>query len=244
MKAILVDNEVLANEALAILLRDYCPNVEIVDTCTDTISGEQSIIRNHPDLVFLDIDMPGEGGLGLIERLRTPDFEVVFATAYNEYAVRAFQLSALDYITKPLTATQVVLTVQKATERIGQKRAAERFSVINEMFNGSPRRIILNTGKVDEVVYFDNLICCKSDGHCTFFHIAGKEKPLVTSTNLGAYIDTLEQFGFMQTHRAWLINEIHIARFHHADASFEMSNGMMIPLGRVYKQAVLAQFRR
>lgn len=224
------------------LLEEYCKTVEVAAVCCSAAEAEQAIRQHKPDVIFLDIEMPGENGLRFIERIGHPDFEVVFATAYNQHALRAFQLSALDYITKPITATQVTMTVQRAIERIGQKRAAERFAVMQELLTGKPRRMIVHTGKAEEIVYFDQLVCLEAEGRYTFFYLNNGTK-LMSSSNLGEYMDALAPYGFIRAHNSWAVNDAHILRYHVGDNVLEMDNKIRVPIGRVYKEEVLKQMR-
>src|SRR5215211_4982256 len=118
MKAILVDDEPDGIRALQKMLQVHCPHVEVIATCFNAVSAKQQITQSEPDVVFLDIQMPGKSGLDLLTEIYTKDFEVIFVTAHNEYMLQALQYSAADYLLKPVDEDRLVEAVQRAEKRL------------------------------------------------------------------------------------------------------------------------------
>ena len=122
IKSIIIDDENKAVTALEVALMDYCPEVSVVGKANSADEGIKEIQQKHPDLVFLDIEMPGMSGLEMIEHLTIRNFEVIFVTAYNQYAVRAFRVAAVDYLLKPVNVLDLIQAVKKVTERIKENK--------------------------------------------------------------------------------------------------------------------------
>ena len=128
MKAILVDDEKHCRDVLSLLLQKYCPQVKLLAACADGPEGVAAIEAFRPDLVFLDIEMPGMSGFDLLEACQYTGFDVIFTTAYNEYAIKAIRHNALDYILKPVDKDELILAVAKAQ----RERAARPASPVSE----------------------------------------------------------------------------------------------------------------
>ena len=122
IKAIIIDDEQHNRENLSQMISGHCPDVEVVAICKTAGEGRESILTTNPDLIFLDIEMPGGNGFSLLENLPRIDFEVIFVTAYNHYSLRAIKFSALDYILKPVDTNDLIAAVAKAKTKIQQKQ--------------------------------------------------------------------------------------------------------------------------
>ena len=131
MKAIIIDDEKRARVSLALLIQEYCPNVEIVAECENLSQGVKAIRKHNPDLVLLDIEMPGHSGLELLDFFDENDvnFSIIFTTAYNEYALQAFKFSAIDYLLKPINPEQLADAITRLEK---QKHKLENFKILKE----------------------------------------------------------------------------------------------------------------
>ncbi|NJO90168.1 MAG: response regulator [Chloroflexia bacterium] len=128
INALIIDDEAHCVEALMILLNKYCPNVNVISTCTDGECGLKSIEEHQPDLVFLDIAMPKMGGFDMLSRLDKIDFEIIFTTAYDNFAIKAFKVSAVDYLLKPVDKQELINAVNVAEERIELQKQNRQLS--------------------------------------------------------------------------------------------------------------------
>jgi two-component system, LytTR family, response regulator len=239
LKAILVDDEAPANTALQALLEMTCPDVNIVEVCESTAKAMEAIIRHQPDVLFLDIQMPHESGIDFLKRLGKFDFEVIFVTAFNQYAIDAFKLSAVDYVLKPVNAADVTLAIEKVSKRRQEKRKLEQYQILFEHIQGNTGRMMLpNKNGLYEVVRIPEIYYCKADGHTTHFFLTEK-RHLITGSNLGEYKTALLAYQFMQTHRSYIVNMSFVDKFNGQDEFLLLKNGQNIPIGKDYKNAVV-----
>ncbi|MFP4557422.1 MAG: LytR/AlgR family response regulator transcription factor [Bacteroidales bacterium] len=160
LKAIIVDDEEAALRALELLVQAYCPNVSIVAKGESVNEGLALIKKYNPDIVFLDIEMPHGNGFELIERSPNLNYEVIFITAYNQFAIKAFKYSAIDYILKPIDPDELVSAVQKVSEqREKQVSPRERYAILFDNIKEIlPRKLVLPTNKGISYVDLDNVI--------------------------------------------------------------------------------------
>lgn len=208
MKAIIVDDEKHARMALRGILEENFQQVDIIDECKNVPEAVISINKNKPDVVFLDISMPGQSGLELFDFFEDNiDFQVIFVTAYNEYALSAFEKSAIDYILKPVRIGALGRALSKVTKKELQNVAKlrENFDIYGD------KKIILNSGdglvflKLSEIVYL------KADGSYTHFVTTDKRK--ITVTKKISEYEKLEKLGsFIRIHRSQIINYNHIKK--------------------------------
>ena len=212
LRAIIIDDEPESLQAVTKQIELHCQQVEIVDTCDRGHKGIEAIALHQPDLIFLDIEMPGMTGLEMLERIPNINFGVIFITAYNKYALDAIKLSALDYLLKPLEIDELTAAVAKAEEKFNREKTLERFRVMIDLMEkqtkeqvNQSQRIALPNG--NNIIYesVENILYVEaSKQYCVFHFVDGKE--LTISHNIGYYEDTMEKFGFMRVHRSYIAN--------------------------------------
>jgi two-component system, LytTR family, response regulator len=258
MRCIIIDDEPDNVRVLALQLARHCPAVEIVGQYTDSIDGLRGIETLRPDLVFLDIEMPIMNGFQLLERLGTIQFQLVFVTAYDQYAVRAFRFSALDYLLKPVDTTELVNAVHRADQvRSGQAtqpttRAGtplmwpEQFDVLRAhhpaLGAGLPAKMALPHANGIAFVEISQILYAESDSNYTRFVLAGGETYLVSKT-LGDVQELLESRNFLRVHRTYIVNLDHIKRLVKGEGTYLiLSNGANIPVSRQQKERLLERF--
>jgi two-component system LytT family response regulator len=174
LKAVIVDDEVAALRTLELLLQAYCPNVTVVGKGESVREGLALVKKHNPDIVFLDIEMPEANGFELLEQLPDLNFEVIFITAYNQYAIKAFRYSAIDYILKPIDIDELVRAVDKVNELRKSKvnpreRYAALFQNIEEML---PRKLVIPTLGGHTYIDLNNVILMKSESDKLTFSLA------------------------------------------------------------------------
>jgi len=239
MKAILIDDEISSLDTLKIMLKDCCPELDIVACCLSTAEGLQSIVRHKPDIVFLDIEMPEENGLEFLLRLEKFDFEPIFVTGHSEYARQAFSVSAIDYLLKPVGIIDLKNAVVRATLQRNEQQELGRLRILYDTLQGKTKHIALQSRqRITEYIAITSIVRCQSDGPCTHFHLLDRRK-IITGKNLGEYIAILHEHGIQQAHRQHLVAISHVARFHHEDTLLELTNGDKIPLSRGFKESFL-----
>lgn len=209
IKAIIIDDEEHCCESLTLLLGKYCKNVDVV-VCTQSLTEAKQLIEKHqPDVVFLDVEMPKGTGFDLLGTFNEINFEVIFTTAYNHYALKAIKFSALDYLLKPINAEELITAVAKIKpERLNNKNAE---NLINNL-KGNANRIILNTSTGLEFVEVPEIIWCKAESNYTYIYLTNNRKVLATKT-LKEFEELLTEAGFFRVHHSNLINLKHMVKY-------------------------------
>ncbi len=204
MKSIIIDDEKQARISLALLLKEYCPEIEISADCENLPEGVKAIRKHKPDVVFLDIEMPGHSGLELLDFFdeKEVDFSIIFTTAYNEFAVQAFKLSALDYLLKPINPEELVFAVSKL-----KKQKKDQFSILSENINKEkPEKIAIPSGTDLLLLNISDIRYIKGEGAYSEVFMTDKAKHLV-SRNLKNFEDVLcSDKRFMRIHKSYIVN--------------------------------------
>jgi two-component system, LytTR family, response regulator len=248
MKTILLDDEPYCLDVLTVLLSEYCPSINIVAQYNDPVKALEAIQESPPDLLFLDIEMPRMNGFELLHRCTNIPFKVIFTTAYDKYAVRAFRFCALDYLLKPIDKTELIAAVHKATQPQPILQAQQLALVQQHRINPTPDRIALPTAT--ELVFTDvkDIIHCESDGSYTTFFIKGDSttiEKVMVSKSLREIEELLNSTQFFRSHQSHLIHLQHIKKVLRNDGSeIVMSDGRSIPIARSKKQEFLALIQK
>ncbi|WP_255491399.1 MULTISPECIES: LytR/AlgR family response regulator transcription factor [unclassified Dysgonomonas] len=241
IRAIIVEDEQNNRENLQKLLAKYCSSMEIIGLCTSALEGRQKIVELRPDLVFLDIEMPGGDGFSMLESLCIFDFEVIFVTAFTSYAIKAIKFSALDYIVKPIDIMELLKAVDKAKEKIHKKQQNSRMHNLldNRNREGNKKVIALPLSDKIEFVEIANIIHCQADGNYTFFHLKDGVKLLISKT-LKEYDELLSPLNFLRVHQSHLINLDEVKSFVKTDGGYiQMKDGTSITISRQRREMVL-----
>ncbi|MEP3389661.1 MAG: LytTR family DNA-binding domain-containing protein [Reichenbachiella sp.] len=216
LKAILVDDEQDSRQILSNYLSKYCPQVDLKAECKNIQEGLASIKAHQPDLVFLDIEMPFGTGFDLLEQLDEVNFETVFVTAYDNYAIQALNMSAAYYLLKPLDIDELVTAVEKIHEERKQSKNSFHVQVLLDNIkheNERPKKIMLPTFEGFEIVPIDQIIYCEADDNFTKFHLKDVIKPLLISKTLKHFENMLPTNKFVRIHRSSLINTDYVIRY-------------------------------
>lgn len=240
MTAIIVDDEKHCRDVLGLLLQRFCPQVQLLASCADGTEGYQAIEMHHPDLVFLDIEMPGMSGFDMLEACRFTKFDVIFTTAYNEYAIKAIRHNALDYILKPIDKDELVQSVQKAEQERLTRSSAKIDTFVEYLHRQKTGdRIALPTLEGLQIINSEEIYYCESDGGYTRFFLTNGKIVLISKT-LKEVEDVLETKGFCRVHHGYLINLRYVQRYIRGDGGeVIMENNKNIPVSRNKKQEFL-----
>ncbi len=242
MTAIIVDDEKHCREVLEHLLHKHCSQVKIIASCASGEEALSSIAKQHPDIVFLDIEMPGMNGFELLENFHHPEFEIVFTTAYNEYAIKAIKHSALDYLLKPVDKEELVQTIERAKEQKALK-SSQRINNLLEILNSKkkPRRFAVPTLEGLIMVDPEMILYCESDSaYCKLFFI-NQERPMVISKTLKDVEQVLQGDEFCRIHHSYLINMRCVQRYIRGEGGeVIINNGIHLPVSRSRKQDFLS----
>lgn len=216
ISTIIIDDEPGNIVTLSELTKQYCPDIEIVGTAPDPIKGYDLIKDTEPELVFLDIEMPYGNAFDLLDRLLPVTFEVIFVTAFNDYAIKAFKYAALDYLLKPVNINELKEAVNKVSNRIKEKNINSRINnLLNNLKseNAGLQKIALPTADGCHFEDIGNIMYLQSEGSYTYIHLKTKEKILVSKT-LKLFEDVLPPATFCRIHHSSLININYVKKYY------------------------------
>ncbi len=247
MKAILIDDEPDGIRALKKMLEVHCPQITIDATCSSAQQAKEKITELHPDVIFLDIQMPGKSGLELLTELPSRNFEVIFVTAHNEYMLQALQYSAADYLLKPVDEDRLMEAVERVEKRLQSGKKEERNEALlhnlSKAGNPSEMRLCLPTLKGFIVLKLDEIIYCEAERSYTIFHLEGK-KVVTVSRPLIEYEHLLEDTSFLRIHKSFLINMQHVKEYQKGEGGLViLSDGTEIEVSRRKKDMFLEKVK-
>lgn len=241
LKAIIVDDETKSRNNLRGFLKEYCQQVTICGEAESAAEAMKLIRQLSPDLVFLDIEMPGGSGFDLLKSLNKQDFEVIFVTAFDQYGIQAVKFCAIDYILKPIDIFELSKAVEKAQEQVQKKRENQRLTelVANIDRTDEEKRIALPLADKIEFIAVNQIIRLEADSNYTRILLEGKKEYLVCKT-LKEYQEILEVHNFIRTHQSHLINCRKIAAYVKTEGGYiQMSDGSSVPISRQKRDEVL-----
>lgn len=244
IRTVIVDDEKAGTEVFAIELGMYCPQIEIVAACNSAREGVEKITALRPDLVFLDIEMPFMNGFEMLQKFDRVDFEVVFVTAYDEFAVKAFKYSAADYLLKPVKREELTAAVEAVSDRLANRAKSDHIeallSNINFLQFNIPK-IAFPTFEGVEFVEIDEILYCEADGSYALIHLIDNKK-ILQSKSLKQVEAMLEGHRFLRIHQSYLINLNHIKRYLRGQGgAVILSGGKELPVSRAKKDGLLHQ---
>ena len=237
IKAIIIDDEPKIQKVLEIKLKEFCSDISVVDKANDVESAYQSILAHQPQVIFLDINMPGASGFKLLEKFETIDFEIIFVTGYNEYALDALKVSAVDYILKPLKTEDLINAVEKAKVRIEQKALVDNYKILQHNVNNlgsQDTQIAIMSSEAYEIVKISNITRCEGWNKYTKIYLDNGEV-LLSSSNIGTFREQLEPYNFYACHKSHLINKTKIKRYL-KEGTIILSDGAQVPVARRRKE--------
>ncbi len=239
INSIIVDDEKHGRENLAGLLGQYCTEVTVLGEA-DSVETAISLIQNkNPNLIFLDIEMPRGTGFQLLEHFKDFNFEVIFVTAYDSYAIKAIRFSAADYILKPINYNELQSAVAKAAKRIRLKEENERLKQLYwNMQQPANPRIGLPTSDRIQYIEVSKIIRCQGEGNYTHFYFE-ENKHLLVSKTLVEFEDLLQEYLFIRVHKTHLVNLKHVVAYVKTDGGeLLLSNGDYVAVSRRRKMFV------
>ncbi|MBL7733807.1 MAG: response regulator transcription factor [Chitinophagaceae bacterium] len=241
IKALIIDDEKKNTDNLAILLRKYCENIGPVSIAHTASEAREYITSHPPDLIFLDIQMPGEDGFEFLRSLSDILFEVIFVTAHDTYGIQAAKFSAIDYLLKPIIIDELTEAVRKAAKRIAQKKENTSLkNLLHYLKNNNSAEVKLALPLLHEtrLIPVKNIIRAESKNVYTYFFVEKGEK-IVVSKPLRFYEELLSEYGFIRTHQSHLINRSHVISLLSKDGiCIVMSDNSQIPVSRQRKDEV------
>ncbi len=238
--AIIVEDMPDALQLLKSDLQDNHPEIDIIDTAGSVVEAAKSLRKSTPDILFLDI-MLGDGtGFDVLEIFPELKSKIIFVTASDEFAIRAFKFAAIDYILKPYSNEELASAISKAKAQIQPN--SERLSILKDTLSSpeqKPNKISLHTLDKITIVALDDIIRCESDSNNTIFYLKDGEKVFVTKT-LKYFADMLKNYEFLRVHQSHLVNLQYISAFIKTDGGYLMlKNKETVPVSVRKKAAVI-----
>lgn len=242
IRGIIVEDERHSRETLRGMLDRYCKNVEIVAETDSYRGGLKEIREHHPDVVFLDIQMPDGSGFRMLEELDEINFEIIFTTAFDQFAIKAIKYSALDYLLKPIDPEELVRALKKVETKLSNQKVNQNIQVLLDNIkarDADPHKIILSTSEKIHIIETDQIIRCESDNYYTNFFLSDGKKILVSKT-LKENEQLLSDHNFIRPHKSHLVNVKFIKGFLKYDGGYiEMTDGSRIPVSRRKREKII-----
>ncbi len=242
MKVIIIDDEARARKSIADLLKFSPQDISLVAEAESVASGFAVITTHKPDLIFLDINMPDGTGFDLLKKLDNINFKIIFITAYEEYAVQAFEFSAIDYILKPVDPKKLFEAINRAHQLVEQENISLKLNALFANLENSAsenKKLILKTSESIYVVNTDDIIRCESDAGYTQFYLLD-DKRIIVSCNLKDYEEMLDGYGFYRIHQSHLINLKYIDHYSKTEGgAVVMKDNSELPVARRKKESFL-----
>jgi len=242
LRAIIIEDEQTSREILRSYLTKYCPTVEVLGEASNIDEALILIRNNELDLVFLDVEMPYGSGFDLLEKLDKTNFEVVFVTAYNQYAIDALNSHASYYLLKPISIDELIKAVDYVTQ-IKTRENELQHSVLVPKSNQTDHKITIPTQDGFEVLQMKDIIYCKADDNYTELFLKNNQKKLVSKT-LKYFEDILKESGFARIHKSFLVNVTYIAAYKKGKGgTVSLSNGKELSVSASKKAELLSHFK-
>lgn len=253
IKALLVDDEPRGLTSLQKLLQLNCPDIKVISCCSDAEVAKEQIILLKPQLVFLDIAMPGKNGLDLLYDLAETNFEIIFITAHNNYMTQAFHFSAIDYLLKPVDEDLLIAAVQRVSRRLEKhvysdvKRNTETIDALLHNIQQRPgyekMKLCIPSLKGFQVVDIEEIIYCEANGNYTNFYFTNRAT-ICASKSIHEYEQLLSDCNFVRTHKSFLINLKHINEYIRGEGgSLILSNGKEVEVSRRKKEGLMMKIK-
>ncbi len=248
INALIVDDEKLGRDTISGLLKKYCKNVNILGECDNIGSAKKIIEEQQPELLFLDIAMPGGGGFELLKSLGDFKFDVIFVTAHEEYILRALRYSAVDYLLKPIDEDELMAAVERAVKRKEEKHQKSNIkNLIKEYFSGTPNtlnNICIPTSRGFQVIRLEDIVCCEANNTYTIIYMADNDQVLSTKP-LADYDLTLSDSGFVRVHKSWLINLKHVKEYRRGEGGVViLTSDKTVDVSRRKKEFFLNELKK
>lgn len=245
MKAVIIDDEKDSRQILANYVTKYCPDIQVCGFGESVATGLDVIKKFQPDIVFLDIEMPYGNGFDLLDKVGDVNFETVFVTAFDNYAIQALNQSAAYYLLKPIDIDELI----KAVEKIKKERSAENYTqharvLLDNIRTGGPQKIMLPTMEGFEIVTINTILYCEAVDNFTRFYFE-TSAPLLICRTLKYFEEVLKEHRFLRIHRSYLVNPDFVIRYSKGKGGYvTMKNNQELEVSPTKKKDFLDLFER
>jgi two-component system, LytTR family, response regulator len=240
MRILLVDNE----ENVRLSLRSLIEKINgaaVIEEADGVLTGLAKIRAFDPEILFLDVEMNDGTGFDLLQQVDGPGFQLIFTTAFNQYAIQAIRFSAIDYLMKPVDPIELAASLNKATQNISQRNLQRQLEVLMQQINNRPtadKQIVLKDLDATYFVKVNDILYCMAEGAYTQVFIQNSD-PILVSRNLHAHEELLSPSGFIRTHHSCLVNPSHIKLYDRKTESLVLTSGHTVPVSQRKRDAVI-----
>lgn len=239
-KSIVVEDDHSSFDHLKLLIEEHFPQIEIISHCTTIKDSAEKIDTLKPDLVFLDIELPDGYGFDIFEKIKYRNFDLIFVTAYNDYAVRAFDFAALHYLVKPVTKDSLQIALERHRQKASVSELDNKLKVVQNNLTSSKTKIMLPTGNGLEIFDINEIVRCEADDNYTNIYFKDK-KYLIVTRNLSQLENILSDVGFYRIHRKYLVNVNYVRKVKKSktDPVVVMSDGAQLSISEARMEEFL-----
>ncbi len=246
IKGLIIDDEQKARSILDHYVKSFIPEITELRQADSVEAGLKCLLDYTPDIVFLDVEMPHRNGFDFLAAVKDPKFDVIFTTAYNQYAIQAIRFSALDYLLKPVDPEELKAAVQRHIEKQGNETGKKELydNLVGNIEKKQVKDFRIAVPSSDGVHFFmvDEILRLEADSSYTHIHLTSG-KPFVASKTLKHFDEMLEEFGFIRTHKSHLVNPRFISRISNDNEFVLLKDGSRVEVSRRKKDEVLQQLR-
>lgn len=242
INAVIIDDEINNIKNLEQLLHLYCPEVNVIASALNANDGKETILQLKPDVVFLDIQMPGENGFELLQSLSNYTFEVIFVTAFDQYGIKAVKFAAIDYLLKPIDIEELKIAVKKVIVKKEEGKQSSQLQNLMQLLkdNQEEHRIALSSAQEIRYVKPSQIIRCESSNNYTTFYLISGEKLLI-SKPIYFYEDLLQDYSFIRCHQSHLVNKKFVTSFIQKDGgNLLLDDNTLLPVSKQKKEMIKA----
>lgn len=247
MRTLVIDNESEIRNSLIELITAFCPEVTKISSADSVMAGIEKIKIFKPDVVFLDVELGDGTGMDLLSKIENINFQVIFITAHNKYAVDAFKFSAIDFLLKPINPEELVIAVNKVKDKIKHNDILQQLTILSQNYAltfAAENKIVLKDAESIYFVKTKEIIRCESEGAYTTFYLVNNEK-IVISKTIKEYEELLKPYGFLRTHQSHLVNKACIKRFDKSEGGILiLDNNDSVPVSQRKKEHIIEMLKK
>ncbi len=244
IKAIIVDDDPLCANTMELFVKNFTPQVSVLGYA-QTISTAVQLIKEHqPNLIFLDVELVNEKGFDLFKHFPNPNFEVVFCTAHEKYAVQAIKLSCFDFLIKPIDSNELILTIEKFERKNHDLLTGKRIEVLlDSIKNNETKKIAIPSHNSITFINTNEIVCCLGESKYTTVYTNNGEK-IMSSKNLGEFESLLNSAQFFRSHKSWIVNLSYVKKLIKTDNQILLTNDMLVDVSTRKKDDFLKLFEK
>ncbi len=249
IRAVVIDDEPKNTRILINMIQEFCPEIIIQGKASDSQEGVEVILREKPDLVFLDIEMPYGNAFEMLDQLQPIDFDIIFVTAFENYSLKAFRYEAIDYLLKPIEIEELLAAVNRVKKRRQAKSQGQYINQLEQLLNNLNR---YQSGTVEKIalpsqdglifIALSTIIRCEAKGSYTHFFRQEEEK-IIAGHNIKEYEELLPEKNFFRIHNSHIINLNFVIKYHRGRGGYiEMADGALLEVATRRKDEFLTRF--